>query len=216
MIGVFGGTFDPIHFGHLRTALEVAEYMGMAQVRFIPCGTPPHRESPQASAAQRLAMVRAATQGERQFVADDREIRRNGPSYMVETLESLREELGADQSLGLILGLDAFSALTGWRRWQDLIALAHLIVMTRPGWSAADIRQAELQALWQRHGGSDPGHCNNMASGGVVFCPVTELNISSTAIRQQLRLGKSVRYLLPDAVLDLIHQQHIYAQESKN
>lgn len=210
MIGILGGTFDPIHFGHLRTALDVAETLNLAQLRFIPCGEPPHRQAPHASAAQRLAMVQAAIADEPRFAADDREIRRGGPSYMVETLESLRNELGDQQSLGLIIGLDAFAALDSWRRWQALIELAHLVVMTRPGWSMDDIKSPELQRLVREHRTDDWKHCHHQSSGCVIFCPVTQLNISSTGIRQKLLAGKDIRYLLPDTVLELIKQQHIY------
>ena len=211
MIGILGGTFDPIHFGHLRTALDVLETLGMEQLRFIPCGNPPHRDPPRASAAQRLAMLQAAIIAESRFVADDREIRRGGPSYMVETLESLRSEVGKQQALALILGLDAFAALTGWHRWQELIGLVHLVVMTRPGWSAGDILHPELQSLVSEHQVDDRESCNTRAAGGVIFCPVTQLNIASTDIRQRLQAGRDVRYLLPDSVLDLIKQQQLYS-----
>jgi len=211
MIGVFGGTFDPIHFGHLRTALDVSEYLNLEQLLFIPCGEPPHRARPHASPAQRLAMVQAAINGEARFAVDDREIRRGGSSFMVETLESLRAERGDTPSLGLILGLDAFSALDSWHRWQELIGLAHLIVMTRPGWSVDDIQQPAMRTLLQEHASQDLERCNKLAAGCVIFCPVTELNISSTDIRQRLQTEKQARYLLPDSVLNLIKQQHIYA-----
>lgn len=211
MIGVLGGTFDPIHFGHLRTALDMVESLNLEQLHFIPCGEPPHREQPHASAAQRLAMVQVAITGESRFSVDEREIQRGGPSYMVETLESLRDELGAQQPLGLIVGLDAFTALDNWHRWQELIGLAHLIVMTRPGWSMDDISSPALQGLVSEHRSKDLEACHQQAAGCVIFCPVTELNISSTGIREQLQSGKNVRYLLPDSVLELIKQQHIYA-----
>lgn len=210
MIGVLGGTFDPIHFGHLRTALDVTESLKLQQLRFIPCGEPPHRERPVASAAQRLAMVQSAIAGEPRFVADDREIRRGGPSYMVETLESLRDELGQQQSLALIVGLDAFAALDSWHRWQELIGLGHLIVMTRPGWSMQDISSPDLQSLVSEHRVDDYAHCHNQAAACVIFCPVTEMAISSTGIRQQLQTGRDARFLLPESVIELIQQQHIY------
>lgn len=210
MIGILGGTFDPIHFGHLRTALDVTENLDLEQLRFIPCGEPPHRDRPCASAAQRLAMLQAAIAGEPRFMADPREIQRGGPSYMVETLESLRQELGQQPSLALIVGLDAFAALDGWRRWQALIGLAHLIVMTRPGWSMQDLNRPAVQALVSEHRVEDIERCNKQAAGCVIFSPVTELNISSTDIRQRLQSGRDVRYLLPDSVLEMIKQQHIY------
>lgn len=212
MIGILGGTFDPIHFGHLRTALEVAESLALEQLRFLPSGQPPHRESPHARAEQRLAMVQAAIAGETRFVADDREIRREGPSFMVDSLRSLRQELGDKVSLGLIVGLDAFAALDTWHEWRRLIELAHLVVMTRPGWSLQDIRTPALEELVQGHNTQEVQDCHAAAAGRVIFCPVTQLNISSTDIRRQLEAGKDVRYLLPDTVLALIKQQHIYAR----
>jgi len=211
MIGVLGGTFDPIHFGHLRTAVDVTEKLNLEQLRFIPCGEPPHRNQPQASAKQRLAMLQAAIAAEPCFSVDDREIQRGGPSYMVETLASIREELGDKVALGLIVGLDAFAKLDSWYRWAELIGLAHLVVMTRPGWSMQDIQRPALQVLVEEHCSDDLDSCNKLAAGCVIFCPVTEINVSSTDIRRRLQSGKNVRYLLPDGVLDLIKQQHIYA-----
>lgn len=210
MIGILGGTFDPIHFGHLRTALDVTENLNLEQLRFIPCGEPPHREPPCASAAQRLAMLQMAIAAESRFVVDEREIQRGGPSYMVETLESLRQELGTAQSLALILGLDAFAALDSWHRWQALIDLAHLVVMTRPGWSVQDIQRPAVRALLNEHGTEDIERCNKQPAGGVIFSPVTALDISSTDIRRCLQVGKDVRYLMPDSVLEFIKQQDIY------
>ena len=130
MIGVFGGTFDPIHFGHLRSALEIGESLRLKEIRFIPCRIPPHRDEPLADPLQRLAMVRAALAGQPEMIADDREIKRDGSSYMVDTLESLRNEFVNDP-LCLILGMDAFMELPTWHRWQDLLTLAHLVVMHR-------------------------------------------------------------------------------------
>lgn len=211
MIGILGGTFDPIHLGHLRTARDILEHLGLEQVRFIPCGIPPHRPHPRATAAQRLAMVRAAIATEPGFVADDREIRREGPSYMIDTLASLRAELGQTQSMGLILGLDAFQSLEAWHRWQELIELAHLIVMTRPGYSDKDITSPALQKLLQEHRTADREDCNKFVAGRVIFCNVVELDISSTLIREKIKAKQDVSTLLPDSVLELIEQQHIYA-----
>lgn len=210
MIGVLGGTFDPIHFGHLRTALDVTESMQLEQVRFIPCGNPPHRAQPVASAEQRLAMVQMAIEGQPGFIADDREIRRSGASYMVDTLLSLREELGEEVPLGLILGLDAFSALEGWHQWQRLIELAHLLVMTRPGWEIEGIASDNLQNLITHHKSVNRQDCHLKSAGYVVFLPVSQLGISSTQIRQTIKAGDSIRYLLPDSVYTHIMAEQIY------
>lgn len=210
MIGILGGTFDPIHYGHLQTARELLDKLQLEQIRFIPCGLPPHRDPPVASASQRLVMVEAAIGDEPRFVADDREIRRDGLSYMVETLVSLREEMGEAKPLGLILGLDAFLGLEGWHRWQELIDLAHLIVMTRPGYSDEAIQSPALQRLLQTHQTNERDDCNKKPAGHVLFCRVVELAISSTDIRQRFRAKKDVNQLLPDSVVEIIKQQHIY------
>ena len=209
MIGILGGTFDPIHFGHLRTTLEVAETLELEQVRFIPCAEPPHRQQPHASAAQRLAMVQAAIADEARFVADDREIQRSGPSYMVDTLSSLREDF-ASRPLGLILGMDAFITLERWHQWPRLLELAHLFVMIRPDGSGSAVGSAELQALVREHEVDDPALCHKKAAGSIVFCSVTQLAISSTNIRALLQQGRDIRYLLPESVYKLISNQKIY------
>ena len=209
-IGIFGGTFDPIHFGHLRAACEVQEALGLAELRFMPCGVPPHRPPPQASGAQRLAMVRAAVSGQRDFVVDDRELRRAGPSYMVDTLHSLRAE-GQGTALCLILGSDAFLGLNSWSRWRELPELAHLVVIHRPGWSldTSGLPQELAQALSGRIG-ADPQVLRHRQAGAVMLLAVPALDISSTRIRAAQQAGRTVRYLVPDSVLDIIRNQHIY------
>ena len=134
-IGIFGGTFDPIHYGHLRTAFELLQALRLGELRFMPAGNPPHREQPMASAEQRVAMVRAATAGQPGFTVDDRETRREGPSYSVDTLAGLRAE-HPTRPLCLIVGMDAFLGLPKWHQWQDILKLAHLVVAHRPGWRA--------------------------------------------------------------------------------
>ena len=132
-IGIFGGTFDPIHLGHLRTGFELLQSLQLSELRWIPVGNPGHREPPLAAAALRLEMVRAAVAGQPGFVLDEREVRRSGASYTVDTLEELHAEHPA-RPLCLVLGMDAFLGLTAWRRWTDILELAHLVVAHRPGW----------------------------------------------------------------------------------
>ena len=134
-IGIFGGTFDPIHYGHLRTALELQATLDLAVVHFVPCANPPHRAAPMTDGALRLKMVRAAIRDERGFVADDRELVREGPSYTIDTLASFRAEFAA-QALCLMVGMDAFLGLPQWHRWRELTTLAHIVVAHRPGWQA--------------------------------------------------------------------------------
>lgn len=207
-VAVLGGTFDPIHNAHLRTALELLDTLDLAEVRFVPVGQPPHRDPPAVSADRRLAMVKLAIAGQPGFVADDRELRRPGPSYMVETLESLRAELGDDIPLCLVLGTDAFDHLHRWHRWQALPELAHLVVVHRPG-AAMPLAEALGELLLERklHHPEDLGR---RPAGGVLLHPVTQLDIAATAIREGLARGLSPRYLLPESVLDYIRQHGLY------
>ena len=207
MIGIFGGTFDPVHFGHLRPALEVQQTLGLNEVRFIPAGQPPHREEPHATTPQRLEMLQAAIDDQPGFVVDEREIRRDGPSFMVDTLASLREELG-QAPLCLILGYDAFLGLPRWHQWQQLIELSHLVITHRPGWNHDDLDET-LQSLVQQHEMASEG-LSAQAAGGLVFVPVTQLDISATGIREQVRAGQDIRYLLPDPVYEMIRKQLLY------
>lgn len=206
MIGLLGGTFDPIHYGHLRIALEVKEALGLAQVRFIPCRQPPHRDAPGATPQQRLQLLRLAAADMPGFAVDTRELERDGPSYMVDTLASLRSELG-DTPLCLILGRDAFLGLPGWRRWRELLDYAHLAVVQRPGPSLPSA--GELAVLEETHR-REPGQLRAAPSGGICFLPVSQLDISATRIRELLRSGRDPRFLLPDAVLESIRRTGLY------
>ena len=207
-IGIFGGTFDPIHYGHLRTALELLETLELAQVRFIPCCIPAHRGLPGVTATQRLTLVRLALHNQPKLIADDRELCRPGPSYTEDTLASLREEFGAQVPLCLIVGSDAFRELHTWKNWQHLTDLAHIVVMQRPGVSQNIVPELETFIAPRLTEQALELHCK--PAGSVLFQPVTQLNISATLIRNRLAQGKSPRYLLPDAVLDYIHQQALY------
>ena len=132
-IGVFGGTFDPIHYGHLRLAEELADRLQLGEVRIVPARVPPHRAAPKVTSSHRLEMVRLACAGNPRFLVDDRECRREGPSYTVDTLLGLRAELAADTPLCLLMGVDAYLALTTWSRWERLYDLAHIVIAHRPG-----------------------------------------------------------------------------------
>jgi len=208
MIGVFGGTFDPVHHGHLRIALELYQQLGLDELRFVPCRQPPHRAMPQASVEQRLEMLRLAIAGQSAFVIDERELLRDGPSYMVDTLSSIRAEM-PDQAICLILGADAFGKLSSWHRWESLIELAHIVVAMRPG-SPLMFDDAMLHRL--RHCQvTDSALLKRALSGYVIQFQVPQLDISSMYIRGQLSAGLSARYLLPDTVWDYMQQQHIYS-----
>lgn len=207
-VGVFGGTFDPVHFGHLRLAEELGEQLSMAQVRLIPARVPPHRADPSVSAQDRLSMVRLAAAGNARFVVDDREIRREGPSFTVDTLTALRTELGPDRPLYLMLGADAFVALMTWSRWQQVFDLAHVVVATRPGYPLALQELPEpLGTITRERFSKVPG---GSAAGDVLTRDIAALDISASAIRHALTQGRSVRYLIPDSVLDYIREHRLY------
>jgi nicotinate-nucleotide adenylyltransferase len=209
MIGIYGGTFDPIHYGHLRTALDVKEAVGLDEVRFIPCQIPPHRGTPGATPEQRLAMLRAAlTDAEPGFRIDTRELERAGPSYMVDTLGSIRADIGPAAPLCLIVGLDAFLGLHRWHRWRQLFELAHILVMRRPG-PAPDLPD-ELRAELDDRATATPEPLRHSPAGLIHFVPVTQIDISATQIRRAIAAGQSARYLTPDAVLDLIRRLGLY------
>jgi nicotinate-nucleotide adenylyltransferase len=209
-LGILGGTFDPIHFGHLRLAQEVADALSLSEVRFIPGGTPPHRAAPHSSAQHRVAMVRLAIEDNPLFVLDERETRRDGPSYTFDTLAALRAELGAAQPLVLIMGADAFTAFNRWHRWRDIFALAHIAVAHRPGAALMQINDTALQqAFLQRR--TDNGEAVHRAPAGcVIEVPITALDISATAIRGLLQARRSARYLMPPAVLEYIEHNYLF------
>ena len=212
-MGILGGTFDPIHHGHLRSALELLETLELAEVRFIPCRIPAHRATPCVTAEQRLALVRLALLDQAGFVADDRELRREGPSYMVDTLASLREACGAQTPLCLILGTDAFRELPTWHRWRDLSDLAHIVVMQRPG--LVQPFPPLLEDFITARVICDGFALRRQPAGSILFQPVTQLNISATQIRALLACGQSPRYLLPDAVLAYIHDRALYSSPAQ-
>lgn len=209
-VGVFGGTFDPVHYGHLRPALELRERLGMQRMLLMPCSVPPHRESPVATTGQRLAMLQRAVADEPSLVVDERELQRSGPSYMVDTLSSLRDELG-DTPLCLCLGVDAFLGLPGWHRWEALLELSHIVIAHRPGWTLDERSMPEelvrLMATCQH---DDPAELGRRPAGAIVMQAVTQLDISATAIRRCIADGQSARFLLPDAVWHYILEQKLY------
>lgn len=208
-IGIFGGAFDPIHVGHLRTAFELLQLLDLAEVRFLPTGNPTHREHLVADAALRLELVQAAVAGQPGFVIDDREIRRAGPSYSVDTLGELRRE-HPERSLCLLLGMDAFLGLTQWHRWQDLLRLAHIVVAHRPGWNAP--RTGRLGELVAERGTTAVHELHQLPAGRIYVQAVTQLEISSTELRHSIGAGLDPRYLVPDAVRDVVLRTGCYAR----
>ena len=207
-IGIFGGTFDPIHYGHLRTAFELWQLLRLTEVRFLPAGSPPHREQPLASAELRLRMVRAAVAGEPAFTVDDREMRRSGVSYSVDTLAQLRAEY-PHRSLCLLLGMDAFLGLPHWHRWRELLDLAHVVVAHRPGWKAPTM--GPLGEVMVDRGTGSIRELHERTAGRIYVHAVTQLEISSTELRQLIVAGHDPRYLVPDEVRRVLLDTQCYS-----
>jgi nicotinate-nucleotide adenylyltransferase len=204
MIGIFGGTFDPIHYGHLRSALEVMEIFGLTEVRLIPSANPPHRAQPAAAAHMRRRMVELAIKNQPDLICDTRELDRGGDSYMVDTLKSLRQEF-PDQSLLLFIGSDTFNDLTGWYQWQQLFDYAHIVVLTRPGFALQ-----ELDDFFKARLVGEEQNLSKKLAGTLVFSQVTQLDISATTIRRIIAKKQNPGFLLPDAVIAYIKQNMLY------
>jgi nicotinate-nucleotide adenylyltransferase len=218
-VAVFGGTFDPVHYGHLRAALEAMEMLGLEELRMMPAGDPPHRADTLATAAQRLEMLQLAVRVCPGLRVDDREVRRSGPSFMVDTLTEIRGEIG-EAPLLLLIGQDAANALDSWHRWRDLFGLAHLVVMRRPdaqepkaGAGKRDSRlqcRGELRAELDQRRVDQVTRLHQSASGCVLTLEITQLDISSTFIRELIAGGRSPRFLMPEEVIGYILQRQLY------
>ena len=199
-LAILGGTFDPVHNAHLRVAWEASERLG-AEVRLIPANVPPHREPPIANARERAAILRAALKGQDRLVLDERELEREGPSYTIDTLIGLREEIGPERALILLVGADAFLGLSSWHRWGELFDYAHIAVLTRPGAGIATL-PTELRIRIASRRAADVAALREAPAGRVLPLAVTPLEISATMIRDVLACGGEPRYLVPDAVID--------------
>ncbi len=207
-IGILGGTFDPIHFGHLRTALELYQALDLAEVRLVPCYQPVHRKLPIATPEQRLAMVRRAIDEEPALQVDDCEIKRKGPSFTIDTLTALRKKL-PDTPFCLIMGIDALLGFPSWHRWEEILQATHLVIAHRPQYQLPHtgiVSDLLKQRLKQN---SDVIH--ESLSGSIILHPVTPLEISATDIRKQIAMGRSPRYLLPNSVLKYIQEHGVYS-----
>ena len=207
--GVFGGMFDPIHYGHLRTAHELHELLRLEAVAFVPAGDPPHRAAPLADATTRLEMVRAAVADDPRFLVDDRELRRPGPSYTIVTLEEMRAERGA-QPLVLIMGMDAFAGIDVWHRAAGLVALAHIVIALRPQ-AAVPVSGLAAQLLRERRC-DDPARLAQQPAGLVHVSANTQLDLSSSAVRAVIAGGRDPRYLMPEAARRIIIARGSYAR----
>ena len=205
---IYGGTFDPVHHGHLRLALEISDRLGVAHVSLVPCHLPPHRGDTGATSKQRLRLLNLAVADEPQLRVDDRELRRGGASYTADTLRQLREELGPDAPLVMVVGTDAFAGFDRWREWQQIPELAHVLVVRRPG-PALDAGGAPAKMLAERVV-RDARHLHEQPHGLMLELDPPHLDISATAIRERIGDGRSPRYLVPDPVWQEIRQLGLY------
>jgi nicotinate-nucleotide adenylyltransferase len=214
-IGLMGGTFDPVHYAHLRLAEEAADHLALARVRWIPSGTPGHRAAPRTPGAHRLAMVRAAIAGNLRFELDDAEALADAPGFTIDTLKRLRRVLGDDVPLVFIMGADQLHAFHTWRAWRELLDLAHFAVGERPGFALArEALDPAVAAEWsQRRGGAE--RLRAAPAGAMVAFPLTQLAISASDIRRRLAAGESARYLLPPEVLAYIASHDLYTENPR-
>ncbi len=210
-IGIYGGTFDPIHFGHLRPTLEVCQSLNLKQIRFIPSYISPHKGIPSSSVNQRLLMLKKAIAGEKKFILDDREMQREGKSYTIDTLISLKKDFPL-HPLCLILGLDAFLHINTWHRWEELLSYSHLVITHRPETSQDQVSSWPkiIQDMYQQNKVDHAEQLFEQERGKIFFINVTQLSISSSQIRHYLKLNQSIRYLLPDDVYDIIQSKQLY------
>src|SRR3954454_12216655 len=215
LIGIFGGTFDPIHYGHLRVAEEISEMAALAEMRFVPAAIPRLRQPPIAAVHHRVEMVWLAIEGNSRFILDVRETRRQGISYSIDTLREMKQELGDEAILCFMLGADAFMKLTRWQSWRELFGLCHFLVAARPGHPLLEDANAlpwELKLECQHRWVSRSGDLMRAPAGLVFLAPTTLLDISATNIRARISSGKSTRYLVPDAARDYISTKQLYLE----
>lgn len=211
-LALFGGTFDPVHFGHLRSAQELMQRLDLAELRFMPAATPPHRPAPHASGEHRAAMLELAIEGKPGLRCDRRELERAGPSYTVLSLQELRAELGPERPLCFVLGADALADLASWYRWEELLELAHLVAVARPGWEWPE--DGPVAALLAGHAGA-AADLAQAPAGRLCVQTLTPQPISATAVRALLQSRQSAQGLVPESVLTYIRQHGLYRGEAE-
>ncbi|WDE13346.1 nicotinate-nucleotide adenylyltransferase [Thalassomonas haliotis] len=207
-IGILGGTFDPIHLGHLNPAKALLNWLGLDQLVLMPAAIPPHKAGTSASAQQRVQMVKLACEQEKVFHCDERELKRQTTSYTLDTLLEIKKE-HPHQRIFFVIGMDSLFSFTKWHKWQQILTLCHLVVNSRPGYELADM-PTETQQLLAGHQVSDVSELKKSLAGNIILAPESRWDISSSQIRQQLQSNQDCQHLLPSPVLAYIRQHNLY------
>ncbi len=212
MLGIFGGSFDPPHFGHIKLALGLIEHFDFEQIRFIPCQLSPLKKTVYASAEHRWQMLNIVCHNHEKLIADDRELKRKTPSYTIDTLLELREEFGDQQSLVLIVGVDAFLSFCKWHRYAEILTLCHIILLRRPGYSLLEYpEESECEKEYYDSNKTDDfKNLANTSNGKIYLSDLDEIDVSSTKIRKTISEGQQPKYLLPGNVWNYIHRNKLY------
>jgi nicotinate-nucleotide adenylyltransferase len=207
-LAVFGGTFDPIHNGHLASAKAIRKLLGTRTLKLVPSFLPPHREAPGSTAEQRLAMIEIAVAEDNGLEVDDRELVRQGISYTIETLDSFRAELGKVQPLYFVLGFDAYCLLYEWKQWQQLTQRCHLVVLTRPGFQGEI--PVEIAAWAEDKIVEAPGSLKELSHGGIVYTTLVQVEVSATELRVSFGEGRRPTGKMPEKVIDYAIKHGLY------
>lgn len=207
-IVVMGGTFNPIHHGHLRTAVDILDRFAFNELRLIPCFQPVHKDALQVKPFERLHMVELACRADPRLKVDRREIERQGPSYTIDTLAELRQEVGQTTPIVLTVGMDSFLSLTTWKRWSELVQFAHILVVSRPGWEPE--LPSKLEDFYEKRRANDVTELQSAPSGKIWQTSLTPLAISSSMIRKLCAQQQSIAYLLPENVREFILDHQLY------
>tara|TARA_B100000929_G_C15453555_1_gene402005 strand:- start:64 stop:726 length:663 start_codon:yes stop_codon:yes gene_type:complete len=213
LIGIFGGTFDPVHNGHTETIRSLLEIISFHQIKVIPNGKPPHRPSVFGSSFERLKMTSIAFKSFDKVVIDDREINRKGPSYAIDTAKEISTEISKDSSLIWIMGLDAFSSIDSWHRWEEFLGIVNIIVMFRPN---IEIPKGSIASkLLQERSVNSKEDISQKDKGRILLCKVIPIDISSTTVRENLFQGKEVSDMIFYKVNDYIESKKLYVSENE-
>lgn len=208
MLGIFGGSFDPIHFGHIKLALALLEHFDFEQIRFIPCQQSPHKQAVHANAQHRWQMLELVTNAYTKLIADDRELKRSGLSYTIDTLKELRAETKSRQTLVLIIGIDAFLNFCKWRQFEEILLICHMMLLPRSGYGLP--QEGCEKELYDTHGTDDIMDLSGALNGFIYLSDAKEIDVSSTAIRECISADAQPRYLLPGNVWNYIRRNNLY------